>query len=256
MPCTYMSFQEKAEVAIFVDRTKRNLPFEDQIMLSPVDIEYRAIMSMRAALVEAENERRSKHPFGKKQVPVYREQHGKVSSLVDLDPSNPSPVDKSNETYLHPYSQCQIPANFQLVPEYVQPKTSKAAILKEKACKTLKGKSRIVLAPTAFYTENFVATTPISTSYDASTNLAPNSSGWDFSSVTSTSTETLSSVGLSSFDSLDSIYSLYSQTDDGSSASPSRTRSPGSTRTFNDTCAGRSVIINSEYARSIKHRFN
>lgn len=239
-------------MAIFVDRTKRNLPFEDQIMLSPVDIEYRSIMSMRAALVEAENERRSKHPFGKRQVPVYREQHGKVSNLVDSVPSNPSP----NETYLHPYSQCQVPANFQLVPRYVQPKTSKAAILKDKAYKTLKGKSRIVLAPTAFYTKSLVATTPISASYDASTDLAPNANGQDFSSIISTSTETLSSIGLSSFDSLDSIYSLYSQTDDGSSASPTLTQSPEFTYTFNDTCAGRAVIVNSEYALSIKHRLN
>ncbi|KZP05202.1 hypothetical protein FIBSPDRAFT_1005815 [Athelia psychrophila] len=77
MPCTYISFQEQAEVAIFVDRTKSNMPFEDQLMLSPVDIEHNNIMGMRAALVEAENERRVKHSSGKKQVPVYREQHGK-----------------------------------------------------------------------------------------------------------------------------------------------------------------------------------
>lgn len=183
MPWTYISFQEKAEVAIFVDRTKRNLPFEDQIMLSPVDIEYRNIMSMRAALVETENERRCKHPFGKKQVSVYREQHGKVSTLLDSVPSDPSPVDKSSETHLHPYSQCQVPASFQLVPEYVQPQPSKAAILKEKSYKTLRGKSRIILAPTAFYTENSVAITPISTSYDAHMDIIPSTSERDLGSV-------------------------------------------------------------------------
>ncbi|KZP10744.1 hypothetical protein FIBSPDRAFT_199727 [Athelia psychrophila] len=139
MPCTYISFQEQAEVAIFVDRTKSNMPFEDQLMLSPEDIEHNNIMGMRAALVEAENERRVKHSSGKKQVPVYREQHGKVSGVSGSASCNSSSSRRSRKTYLHPYSKCQVPASFQLVPEYVQPKTSTATLLKEKALKTLNG---------------------------------------------------------------------------------------------------------------------
>ncbi|KZP10738.1 hypothetical protein FIBSPDRAFT_937853 [Athelia psychrophila] len=213
MPCTYISFQEQAEVAIFVDRTKSNMPFEDQLMLSPEDIEHNNIMGMRAALVEAENERRVKHSSGKKQVPVYREQHGKV-----------------------------------------QPKTSTATLLKEKALKTLNGsKVRTILAPTPFFTDAFISTPSISTS--------PATSEWD--SATSNSTPALSAdSGISSFDSIDSIYSLYSQSDVESSESVCLPTPLSQTPQFcydfygNITFPGRTAIIDNNYAHFIKHRLN
>ncbi|KZP10739.1 hypothetical protein FIBSPDRAFT_1051130 [Athelia psychrophila] len=137
MPCTYISFQEQAEVAIFVDRTKSNMPFEDQLMLSPEDIEHNNIMGMRAALVEAENERRVKHSSGKRQVPVYREQHGKIEENV------PSPI-------LPMPGPGQLPTCARIRP---------AQDLRSNAPKV-----RTILAPTPFYTDAFIPTTPISTS--------------------------------------------------------------------------------------------
>ncbi|KZP07584.1 hypothetical protein FIBSPDRAFT_901955 [Athelia psychrophila] len=224
MPCTYISFQEQAEVAIFVDRTKSNMLFEDQLMLSPVDIEHNNIMGMCAALVETENERHIKDSSGKKQVPVYREQYGKV------------------------------PASFQLVPEYVQPKTSAATLLKAKALKTLNGnKARTILDPTPFYTDAFVATALISTSSATSE--------WD--SATSNFTPVLSAdSGLSSFDSIDSIYSLYSQSDVEPSESASLLIPRSQCLQFcydfygNITFPGRTAIVNGGYTYSIKHRLN
>ncbi|KZP29971.1 hypothetical protein FIBSPDRAFT_884624 [Athelia psychrophila] len=221
MPCTYISFQEQAEVAIFVDRTKRNMPFEDQLTLSPVVIEHNNIMGMHATLVEAENECRVKHSSSKKQVPVYREQHGKV------------------------------PASFQLVPEYVQSKTSAATLLKEKALKTLnRNKVQAILAPTPFYTDAFIATAPIQTS--------PATREWD--SATSNLTPALSAdSGLSSFNSIDSTYSLYSQSDIESSESTSLPIPRSQTPQFcydsygNITFPGRIAIVDNDNAHSINH---
>ncbi|KZP30391.1 hypothetical protein FIBSPDRAFT_1038350 [Athelia psychrophila] len=256
MPCTYISFQEEAELAIFVDRTKSNMPFEDQLMLSAVDIEHNNIMGMRAALVEAENERRVKYSSGKKQVPVYREHHGKVSGVSGSASCDSSSSRRSRKTYLHPYSQLQVPASFQLVPEYVQPKTSAATLLKERALKNLNGnKSRTILAPTPFYTDAFVATAPVSTS--------PATSEFEGDSAASNSTPALSTdSGLSSFDSIDSIYSLYSESDVESSESVSlpipRSQSPQFCYDSygNITFPGRSAIVDNDYAHSIKHRSN
>ncbi|KZP25495.1 hypothetical protein FIBSPDRAFT_888017 [Athelia psychrophila] len=158
MPSTCMSLHERAELATTVERTKRNLPFEDQVMLSAAEIEKKYILHMRAALVEAEANHQSQHLFCKTRVPVYREEHGGVES-------------------------CRVPAMFQLVPTYVQPKTSVATVLKEKARKLLKwNKSKVILRPTAFHATNDLAqTVHISTSYDTlSGGVASIASEWDF----------------------------------------------------------------------------
>ncbi|KZP28016.1 hypothetical protein FIBSPDRAFT_273436 [Athelia psychrophila] len=71
---------------------------------------------------------------------------------------------------------------FQLVPKYVQPKTSVGTVLKEKAHRVFnRKKAKITLRPTAFHATNILAqTVPISTSYDTLSDVASVTSDWDF----------------------------------------------------------------------------
>lgn len=239
----FSNFQDQAALAIAVDAVKRNMAFEDQLMLRPRDIEYKYIMAMRAALVEADCERRSKSILPtSKCVPVYREQHGSVRR------SSFTPISDC-VSHSAMYMQAAVPAMFQLVPKYVQPTTSKATLCLEKARKGLKArKPRAVLAPTPFYTNsNIDGPVPAPSACDVlycSTDSIPST----YTTTTSDSSSTDS--GLSSFDSLDSIYSMYSSDEDDEDLEPTFISKP--IPTIAGAIAGRSIIINREYAVYIK----